>query len=1099
MDFIDQQINKLRELTELDIQSQWFICPENLNNPPSFIDNNWLQESVNEKNYLVWEKGKKTRWFTQEIVIPRSLNQYPLTGLSLRIALTWWAELAQIFVNEKLVAEGDLFDSSTRILLTNNAKVGEKFLVSLKLISPKHDIGGLMIARCLYENKYDSIDPSFVANELTILKRYLETFNHNQELNLLQEQLNKIDWQNVNNQTIFNQSLSQLRKNLLPLSNYIKERKFYLLGHAHLDMAWLWEIEETYTIAQRTFNSVLNLQQDYPNLIFGHSTAYLYQWIEKNNQTLFEQIKTAIKQKKWEVLGGMWVEPEVNLISGESLARQLLYGQEYCYKQFGEYNRVAWLPDTFGFPWQLPQFLNLAEIDYFVTGKLHWNDRTKFPYGCFYWQSPDGSRIFTSMSPPNVAGVMDTNPMTMLNYSLQWETQTGLQDIFWLPGVGDHGGGPTRDMLEVAKRYNNSPFFPQIQFSTASEYLDKIRAISPQQIPVWNSELYLELHRGCYTTHSEQKFYNRYCEKLLYQAELFATLAKILTRKFNDDLVGNTNYTLLIDENNNFVGDAHPTLLIDEQVFLRIKDLWHKVLLNQFHDILPGTSITEVFITANQLWEEVIKQGNHILQQSLKAISSYIQLPNPPQQKAQAVVIFNSLNWQRNGIVELDINGIFEKSLNPPAPSLKGGNLRKFGQKVILSKGDLEGSKTSQTISNNHQYQVYDSLGNEIKTQISYDNKLLISVEQIPSIGYQVYWLVPSQNPIFNINNYPDDLNLDNNLIKVKINPNTGNLASIYDLVNHQEILKAEGNELQLFKDEGQYWDAWNIDPNYQQYRLENPQLVSIEWLEKGELRQVIRVTKSFNQSTFTQDYILNFNSPLLIIKNQVNWQETHTLLKVNFPLTISGDFATYEIACGAIKRTTKPQTEAEKAQWEVYAHHWVDLSNNDDSYGVSLLNNCKYGHDVQPNQLRLTLLRSSIWPDSQCDRGFHEFTYAVYPHQNNWQKAKTVHHGYELNVPLQTIFMPLNQPQLSLLPSQGELLNLEADNLILMALKPAEKDFDKIIIRGYECYGKKTQLNLGGELNLQLTNKVNILENYYRQENNNQINSFEIFSFEIY
>jgi alpha-mannosidase len=1042
MNFIAQQINKLRQLTELDLQSNWLITAENLAQPPQSVLQDWQTGIVNEQNYLVWEKGGKVSWFSQEIIVPESLNHYPLAGLSLRIALTWWAELAQIFVNGQLVAEGDLFDSSTRILLTDNAKTGQQFLVSLKLISPQHDIGGLMISRCLYENDYHNIDPSFVANELTVLHRYIKTFTPEKE-HFLSEQVKQIDWEKVKSQTLFNQSLEKLRQNLLPLSDSIKQRQFYLLGHAHLDMAWLWTISETYQVAQRTFKSVLNLQKTAKNLIFGQTTAYLYHWLEQNNYQLFKQIQEVVKQGKWEILGGMWVEPEVNLINGESLARQLLYGQQYFLAKFGQYNRVAWLPDTFGFPGQLPQFLQLAEIDYFVTGKLHWNDTTKFPHGCFWWQSPDGSRIFTVMSPPNLTGVMDTNPITMINYSLSWETQTGLKDIFWLPGVGDHGGGPTRDMLEVAQRYQQSPFFPKLKFSTASEYLDTISAIAPDKLPVWSSELYLELHRGCYTTHGEQKRYNRYCEKLLYQAELFSTIATVLIDQFAQkysNILNLNNYNAI---NNKFKQEDFNK----GNIRYTIKELWQKVLLNQFHDILPGTSITEVFTEANQLWQEVIRQGENILNQSLAIISSLVKLPPSSSENSQTIMVFNSLNWSRNELVELD----------------------------------LEGDK----------YEVFDSSGHQVKTQVDSEGKLLFYVENIGSIGYQVFCLVPREEPDVNYHQFPEQFILENNLLRVEINSVTGNLKSVYDLSNQREVLQEEGNQLQLFKDEGQYWDAWNINPNYEQYPLDNPHLTSIHWLEKGALRQIIRVVKTFNKSEFIQDYILTVNSSLLIIKNQVNWQETHTLLKVKFPLTISSDFATYEIACGAIQRTTKPQTEAEKAQWEVYAHHWADLSNDD--YGVSLLNDCKYGYDAQPNQLRLSLLRSPRWPDGESDQGFHQFTYALYAHQKDWKKAKTVQKGYELNMPLQVRLIPGNQSQLACLPTQAELLNLGGENLILMALKPGEKDLDQLILRCYECHQEETDLKLGGELNLVIQNKLNLLENELNQKNYFQVKPAEV------
>jgi alpha-mannosidase len=1010
---IQEVISRLRKLTELELQNNWYFTEQELTNPPLEISPTWQKGQVNEKNYLVWEKGNKVRWFAQKIAIPHSLNadNYPLENLSLRVKLTWWAESAQVFVDGKLINEGDLFDSSCRVLLTAKCQPEQEFTIALRLVSPGHDIGGLMISQCLYENEYGKIDPSFVSNELAVIAKYIENFYPEKQAdftNLIQQ----INWSTVNNQSLFHQELEQLRKSLLPFSSLIKERSFHLLGHAHLDMAWLWTIEETYEVAQRTFNSVLNLQKTDHNLTFGHTTAYLYQWIEEHNPSLFEQIKTAIVNNKWEVLGGMWVEPEVNLINGESLVRQLLYGQKYCLEKFGEYNRVAWLPDTFGFPWQLPQILQQAEIDYFVTGKLHWNDTNKFPHGCFWWQSPDGSQIFTSMSPPNIAGVMDTHPLVMTDYSVNWENQTGLQDSFWIPGVGDHGGGPTRDMLEVAKRYQDSPFFPQINFTTASQYLDRISTVKNIDFPVWDDELYLELHRGCYTTHGDQKYYNRYAEKLLYQAELFSTISTILESKFN--------------QKQNIHNNKQD----------RIKSIWEKVLLNQFHDILPGTSIPSVFTESNQLWQEVIQEGKVILDDSLRQIANYIQVPQLPHPEAQPIVIFNSLNWMRSQIVELDIDGNY--------------------------------------------YSIYDENNQRLNTQISYDHKLLFLASNIPSVGYKLFFIVPlvSADKInHNLNNkIQDKYIIENNYLRVIINNNNGNIESLFDLVNQRKILREAGNELQLFEDQGQYWDAWNIDPDYQNHPLSSPQLQSISFLDKGTLRQIIRVEKNFNNSTFIQDYILEINSPILKIKNQVNWQEDYTLLKVNFPLTIESDFVTYEIACGTIQRTTKPTTDREKAQWEVYGHQWADLGNDD--YGVSLLNDSKYGYDSTPNQLRLSLLRSPKWPDPQCDRGIHHFTYGLYPHKNSWQQANTVQKGYEFNVPLLTIFLAPQNYQTSSLPPTGELLNLGVNNLVLMCLKLAEDEPAKIIVRGYECHHESTFINLQGILNLRIQEQVNLLEN---------------------
>ncbi|RMF23414.1 MAG: alpha-mannosidase, partial [Cyanobacteria bacterium J083] len=529
-------ISKLQALTVLNVQNNWQIRQIDKQTIPKIKSHNWQNAQLNENNYIVWQGGRQVRWLQQVFVLPENLQGYSLIGLSLRLALTWWAEDAQIFVNGQLVQRGDLFDSSARVLLTPTVEAGEKITVHLRLVSPGHDIGALMNSVCVYErdtssqlsNLHFQGEPGFFAQEIAVLSKYLAEFEPEKLPNLL-AQLNTINWQLVTDAQQFDNHLSTLRQNLLPLATKQRQRSFQLLGHAHLDMAWLWTTAETYEVAQRTFLSVLSLQQDFPTLTFGHTTSALYEWIEINCPELFAQIQQAVKEGKWELLGGMWVEPEVNITGGESLVRQLLYGQKYLQAKFSQIAKVAWLPDSFGFTWQLPQILAQAGIEYFVTGKLHWNDSTKFPYGCFMWQSPDGTELLTMMSPPNLTGVMDTNPLTMANYGVEWEKQTGLTEALWLPGVGDHGGGPTRDMLEVGDKLAKSAFFPEVKFPTAEKYLEQIA--QQKSLPLWQDELYLELHRGCYTTHAEQKKYNRLSEGLLYQAELFATIAKIILQQ----------------------------------------------------------------------------------------------------------------------------------------------------------------------------------------------------------------------------------------------------------------------------------------------------------------------------------------------------------------------------------------------------------------------------------------------------------------------------------------------------------------------------------------------------------------------------------------
>jgi alpha-mannosidase len=1045
MKVINDAINKLYQLGEVNIQDNWHYWHGDLENIDRIDLNNWAKVSLNEKGYITFNRGRQICWLAQKIIVPERLQNYPLIGLNLRLCLTWWAEDAKVFVDGKLIAAGDLFDSTMRLLLAESVDCDREFIVAVRLVSPQHDIGALMRSKCVYESDYtpESIDPCFVANEFKIIQKYLENFAP-EGLDLLETAIRNIAWDEVGNREVFDRSLQHCRNTLLPFSNLIQERKFSLLGHAHLDMAWLWETQETWIAAQNTFTSVLNLQKDFPQLTFCHSSPALYQWIEVNRPDLFASIQTAVKSKKWELVGGMWIEPEVNIIGGESIVRQLLYGQNYFQTKFDTLSKIVWLPDSFGFTWQLPQLLKQAGIEYFATGKLHWNDTTKFPYGCFNWESPDGTQLFTAMLPPCVAGVMDTNPNIMTDYSIDWEKQTGLKDIFWIPGVGDHGGGPTKDMLEVGERWQTSPFFPQMQFTRAEDYLHLIESKLPT-IPVWQDELYLEFHRGCYTTHAEQKRFNRQCENLLYQAELFATIDCALGIKRD-----NIAHSFPIVNGKNQYKKTY------RECQAKIEEIWKKVLFNQFHDILPGTSITEVFTEANKNWQEAIAMGEEILQEALGSIGARIAIPDPPISNARPVVIFNPLNWQRSEYISLPIS--------------------------------------------DRSTQIYDLEGQQLPSQImTSGTEILFLADNIPSIGYKLFWLATEttieRKPT--TKELPADFSLENKYLKVEIDRETGDIASIFDKLQQLEILQGAGNQLQAFTDKGQYWDAWNIDPKYQEHLLEPAVLKSIEYLDRGELQQSIRAIRTINNSTFTQDYILKQNSPLLKIETTVDWQETHVLVKTAFPLNLTADMVDYEIPCAAIQRTTKPETEAEKAKWEVPALRWADLTDIDRNYGVSLLNDCKYGYDAKPQQLRLTLLRSPRWPDAEADKGIHHFTHAIYPHRGNWQEAKTVRKGYELNLPLQALIIDrVTTATETSLPTAGKFIESGAENLILMAFKQSEAE--GFVLRFYESHGETADLALETSLGLKIDDRVDLLERSIDRNEGESIEPWQVVSFKL-
>jgi alpha-mannosidase len=1040
-DAIAQTVGRLRQLTQTSVQNGWRLCLADL--PPAQatqFDNwkTWDLAVVNGRNHIAWEKGRRVLWLGQRLVIPSDLQGYPLTGLSLRLSLIWWAELAQVFVNGTLVQEGDLFDVAARVMLSAAVQPGEPVDVAIRLVSPRHDDGALVQSICLYETDPEAScpEPGFVADEMAVLQQYLTTFQP-KKLTTLADALQDLDWTAVSNREAFERSLVTLRQRLQPLGEWLKQRQIQLVGHAHLDLAWLWPVEETWRAAERTFKSVLQLQKEHPDLIFCHSTPALYDWLERNRPDLFKEIQTQTANGRWEVVAGLWVEPEFNLVNGESLVRQVLYGQRYVQQKFGEISTIAWLPDSFGFCWQLPQVLVQGGVQYFVTQKLRWNDTNEFTDELFWWRSPDGSQILSFHSPRIGEGI---DPLKMAHYACTWESKTGILQSLWLPGVGDHGGGPTRDMLAIARRWQQSPFFPTLSFTTVYNYLCKITASLPAessqnskfkiqnstkaggkrqeaegkrqepntqhptpdtQYPIWNDELYLEFHRGCYTTHADQKRWNRRCEILLYQAELFSALATRLTTF------------------------AYPHEAIETA--------WKRVLFNQFHDILPGSSIPEVFVDANCEWQAAEQAGEHMVHEALQAIAAHVSLPQPPHPQSYPVFLFNSLNWSRTETVSVPL----------PFEAEAG-----------------------------HAWQLYARDGQQLDSQEWQDEQgntcLRFLASEVPGIGYETVWLyqVPSLLPLngnsaadLDLLPEPESWMLENEWLRVVVDAQTGELSSIFDKVHQREALAAPGNQLQAFHDQGQYWDAWNIDPHYADHPLPSPILRSIEWVNRGAIASRLRVVRQLGQSLFQQDYVLEAAAPILKIVSVVDWQERQVLVKAAFPLQVDADHATYEMPFGAIQRPTRSDDPRDKAKWEVPALQWADLS--DSAYGVSVLNDCKYGYDAQPSQVRLTLLRSPNWPDPQADVGRHQFTYAVYPHIGDWRSADTVRRGYELNQPIQVLVGEINSSAaIAHLPPSATLLDVPNPNLVVTAFKRAEDDDDAWILRVYECHGEIANLD---------------------------------------
>lgn len=1056
-DFLAASIQRLRQLTHWSIQDTWRWCRADCRVPTHLPpESQWQPASLNARHHIAWERGGKVLWLRQQLHWPSHRHGYALAGLRVVLDLRWWAEQAEIYVNGTLVQTGDLFDCFTRLTLCPDLVPGDSLELSLRLVSPHHDDGALVTSRLSCETPWgspaldptSSPEPSFVADELTIANQYLQQLNPAQHPALVAA-VRTIAWDAVSDREQFHHSLGQMRASLAALTPWFKARTIHCVGHAHLDLAWLWPLADTWQAAERTFTSVLNLQQEFPHLTYTHSSPALFAYLQTHRPDLFAAIQAQVRQGRWAIDAGLWVEPDLNLISGESIARQILYGQRYCQTHFGQISPIAWLPDSFGFSWQLPQLLQQGGIRYFATQKLRWNDSTTFPHHWFWWQGLDGTAIASLTLPPIGA---DLDPLAMATYAVEWEATTTLKQCLWLPGVGDHGGGPTKAMVLRAQRWNQSPFFPNVQFSPVLDVLDQLPTgptpqpcPSPQPVtlppdptlPVWQDELYLELHRGCYTTHGDQKRFNRQCEVMLYQAELFSALATA-------------------------TADAPYPHTVLEQA-------WKAMLLNQFHDILPGSSIPEVFADANPQWQAALDSGYTCRQNALAHLTQAVQA-HPPCIGAVPLFVFNSLNWTRNELVRVDLvhwatHAHIDLQITPPS---------EWG--IV----DTDGTPIPSQLTPYADVHTTSEQPHPI---------LLFQAESVPSVGYRLYWLVPKRSTAPVSPRPTSPWVLENTYLQATLQPQTGDLARLWDKENQQEIFQPGGSRLQAFQDPYQYWDAWNINPDYAQNPLPALQLHSLQWLDQGPLRQRIRTVRSLGTSRLIQDYILDQHSRQLTIETAVQWHASETLLKAIFPLTISVNHASYEIPFGVIQRPTQPTTPHDQAKWEVPALTWADLST--DSYGLSILTAGKHGFSATPASLGLTLLNATTWPDPNADQGHHTFSYALYPHNQSCTEAKTAQQAAAFNQPLISYIAPHLQPAVpsTTSPQRHSFLALGENSLLLAAFKLAEDSTLNIsktyILRCYESQGQATTLQVQSSDLPRHVSRTTLLEEASEASNN--------------
>ncbi|MEW6455519.1 MAG: glycoside hydrolase family 38 C-terminal domain-containing protein [Acidobacteriota bacterium] len=801
-------------------------------------------------------------------------------------------------------------------------------------------------------------------------------------------------------------SLDKSLKSLKPVKDFIKEFTLELIGNAHIDAAWLWRKSETIEVSKSTFDNALRLMDSYPDFTFAQSSAYYYKWMEDLYPETFKGIKSKVKSGYWELVGGMMIEPDCNLINGESWARHILYAKRYFREKFGIDVNIGWNPDSFGYNWNMPQIYLNGGINAFITQKISWNDINVFPHRVFWWEGPDGSRILVYFPFSYVYDFKD--PFRLVDQLRQFEANTGFRNMLVLYGVGDHGGGPSEEMLKVIARLKSLPIFPTVKFSTSKKYFeDFLLKQDLSKIPVWNDELYLEYHRGTFTTQAEIKRHNRIAENLLANAEGISVVSHLLGGYYNREA---------------------------------FKEAWRLVLFNQFHDILPGSSIREVYVDALKDYEIAEALTKKEMEKSLKYIASKI---NTSGIKGEPLIVFNPSPWKRRDVVKIEI-------------------ARKARNEEIVN------------------YIVADPDGKEIPSQIISlkeglppditPKALLFVAEDVPAFGYKVFDLQRIEKKEKLQKTWPQGDSIENEFFRIKMDREKGWIKSIFDKKNGKEILSGAGNLLQLFGDKPPRWDAWDIGYTGKEW---TPGFRKLELIENGPVRKVLRAyldffnpeskakrlnaepTLNYPNSFFTCDTILYDKINRIEFKTQVDWWEEHTLLKTAFDVDVKNNMATYEIPFGSIQRPTTMNNDWEKARYEVPGLKWIDFSAED--YGVSILTRSKYGYDVHGNRMRISLLRSPKDPDPTADRGQHEIEYALFPHKGCWRMNNTPRLAYDYNNPLIAF---LSEKHDGSLPISNSFLNLEPENIILSSLKLSEDD-KSIILRTYEAHGKDTEARI--------------------------------------
>lgn len=936
-----------------------------------------------------WGAKWEYAWFRTRIVIPKSL-----AGERVVLRTDLYGDESAIYVNGVNAGARDW--DHKEILLSEKARGGERFDIMMESYAghgPRECGGGpcpdgmqtvpepsarqAKVGVCSYgiweEELYQLWLDMQVLNELMNCMSDKESLRISAIRDGLRDATMVVDLELPRAEMM--KTVRKGRAMLKPLLNAVNGSTapfMHAFGHSHIDVAWLWPLRETEAKCTRTFGTQLKLMEQYPEYKYLQSQPHVYQMMKSRYPELYARIKKAVAKGQWIPDGGMWVEADTNISGGESLIRQFMHGKRFFKNEFGVNSELMWLPDVFGYSGALPQIMAGCGIKYFSTQKIFWTYEggDLFPHNYFWWEGIDGTRTLAYLHNDYCSRTSPEHIIARWNERVQKDS--GHAGRLLPFGHGDGGGGPTRNHLEHLRRLKDLEGCPKCYIDAPAKYFSKAK---PKNIPTWVGELYFQAHRGTYTSQAKTKLGNRKSELALRDAEMWGVAAQRLA------------------------GYKYPLSQADA--------LWKAVLLNQFHDIIPGSSITRVYQEAEASYRNVIEESKKITNDASKKLV---------KTNKDEVTVFNSLSWCRDELVELP-------------SSFKG----------------------AETVD-----------GDVVEVQ-KVDGKQYGLIRCIPSCGWISIKKSEAQQSSSAMS--VSAKHLENELIKVRLN-DSGEIISVVDKETGGEFAAGVCNKFAMYKDVPNNFDAWDICSMYRLQPVDLDKKAVVKVKSNGHLLVSVLVSRVVGKSQLTQEIILRKGSRRIDFRTKVDWKESHKLLKVDFPVAVRSEDALHDIQFGHVRRPTHESKNYDATRFEVCNHKWTALA--EENRGAAVLNDCKYGINVQGSSINLTLLKSALAPDMFADKGVQEFTYSFYCWNGAFKDSGVIQEAYELNVPVKTI---------SGKAETKELLTTSDRNVIVESVKPAEDGSGDVVVRLYEAARTSVECELNVNIPFKKAYFVNMLE----------------------